>query len=167
MLKQLIEEKLSDYEMMVYFNPYFHNMKMAELFSDKEDLYYQSCGKTQFDIVNGITFSSMGMDKIVDEILAADSHIEQKEKAYMNRVEVLSTLTPHEQDILIEYFYEQYFNHNNIGSPVIDDLKVRLYFLELEFRKDRNAVREAENDRIERIKNYVPEAPEREKMIIF
>lgn len=165
--KTLIEEKLTDYEFFTLYNPYYHELKLSELYADKEDLYYQSTGRSIFDPVNGITFTAMRMDKILDEILAVDSRIEEAENAYINRVAVLDTLPAHEQDILIQYFYEQFFNHYNIQSSVIDDLKVRLYFIELDSRQDRNIQKKSENERLKRIENHVYEEPERETMIIF
>lgn len=139
-----IPEALTDYEMKTYFNPYYHQIRMEELHSDKEDLYYKSCSWTEYGDVFGVTRRSIPVENLGEKLVSLDDHIKHLERKYRKRKHMLDTVTKgwHMADMkLLDRYFRKQMAGYTIESPVLDYLKVELYERESTDRDDRTKAR--------------------------
>lgn len=133
-------DSLTDYEMKTYFNPFFHRDRMADLQADKSDLYYKSCSWTDYGDVYGITRRSISVEHLGEKLVALDSHMEQLERKYQKRKQMLDSVTKdwHMADVaLLDRYFRQQMAGYTVEAPVLDYLKVELYKRESADRDDR------------------------------
>ena len=142
-IKEVIEI-LSDYEMMIYYNPLFHDWQIKEMLADKEDLYYKSVGITDYDAVYGIQRISMSVESIAEQLVAASDNIKRTQRMFKRHRALLQAMTNDWQtaDIAI---LERYFKYQmqciNIKCDRIEQLKRDLYKHEQTDRKSRKVKR--------------------------
>ncbi|MFA7745920.1 hypothetical protein [Salinicoccus roseus] len=137
---------LSDFEMKKYYNPYFHELLIEELKSDKQDLYYKSCSWTVYDEMDGIHRQSIKVETLGEKLIALDELISAHERQYKRHRQVLHEHVKdwHKKDkaLLDAYFFNQNNNTGNIKHECIEQLKRDLYFAEHEERDERHKKRE-------------------------
>ena len=143
---QTMPEIISDYEMMIYYNPYFQQLKMAELKADKEDLYYKSCSWTVYDPQEGIHRQSIRVETLGEKLIALDELISAHERQYeRHRRLLLETVKDwHSADMkLLDTYFKQQLapTGGRIESDLIDHLKQVLYPLEKQARDAREIER--------------------------
>lgn len=137
---QTMPEIITDYELKIYYNPYFHELRMAELKADKEDLYYKSCSWTVYDEQEGIHRQSIRVETLAEKILALDELISAHERQYeRHRRLLLETVKDwHSRDIaVLDRYFKRQLTGGRIESDLIDHLKRTLYPLEQQARDDR------------------------------
>lgn len=135
-----IAEVLTDYEMKIYFNPYYYRDLIEQLEADKEDLYYKSCSWTDYDAVYGISRRSISVENLGEKLLSLDGHIKQLERKYRKRRQILSKSTKalHRADVkLLDRYFRQQMAGYTIEAPALDYLKVELYEMEQVSRSER------------------------------
>lgn len=161
-----LAEILSDYEMMRYYNPYYHEWRMQELHDDKMDLYYKSAGTTDFDAVIGIKYSSMSIERIGEGLIGIGEQIERAEGNYREHRQILNGIIKDWQDedlsLLTEYFRLQ-LSGDELIIECVEELKRTLYHIERNKRNERNKVVE-ELQRIETEKKARELKRKREKL---
>ena len=141
---QTMPEIISDYEMMIYYNPYFHQLRMAELKADKEDLYYKSCSWTVYDEQEGIHRQSIRVETLGEKLLALDELITAHERQYERHREILLKAVKdwHSEDMkLLDTYFKRQLTGGRIESDLLDHLKSALYPLEQQARDDRERTR--------------------------
>lgn len=144
-----LAETLSDYEMMILFNPYFYKWKLQELHYDKQDLYYKSAGTTDFDSVIGIKSASMSVERIGEHLIGLSEQIDRLEREYHSRRQTLEEHIQSLQRTVIDDL-ERYFKLQMSGIEItvesIEELKRELYQIEYAARNKRNKVAEKKRD---------------------
>lgn len=148
-LQSKVEEKLSDYEVLRYYNPYYYKWRMQELYEDKQDLYYKSSGTTDFDSVIGIKSASMSVEHIGEHLVGLDEQIDRLEREYRKHREILYTQIQDWQESTLDDL-NQYFKAQMRGEDLtissIEILKRSLYQIEYEERNKRNKWAEKKQD---------------------
>lgn len=142
-----ITEILTDYEMMIYYNPYYHELSMTELEADKEDLYYKSCSYTVYDQQEGIHRQSVRVETLGEKLIAIGDLISLHERQYKAHRQILLEYIKdwHSADVslLDGYFKKQLAGKDskNIESDLIDHIKRELYPQEQQARDEREQSR--------------------------
>lgn len=124
------ELKYSGYEMMIYYNPYFHKFRIEQYEESKTNLYYQ-VGHTEFDEIEGIRLRSDPVENLAIRACAITDTIDKAEKkyqAYRKDFEAhTSHLTPLQLTQVDSYFQNQIHSDEGLYFEVVEDLKEKLY----------------------------------------
>lgn len=137
-------ESLTDYEMLVLYNPYYFSEKVEQMKAEKEDLYYKSCSWTVYDQQEGIHRESISVENIVEKTIALETHIKKLGRMYKERRERLTKELEgwHRQDIeVLDTYFKRQLKGEAVDSNIIDHLKRELYPLEQQARSDRERER--------------------------
>ena len=137
-------EVLSDYEMMIYYNPLFHEWQIKEMLTDKEDLYYKSVGITDYDAIYGIQRHSMSLERLGEKLVGISDSIERTKSMFKRHRALLQDEIEgwETADIaILERYFKYQMQGINIQNERIHELKRALYDRELSDRKGRNIER--------------------------
>jgi hypothetical protein len=139
-----ITEVLSDYEMMLYYNPLFHEWQINEMQADKEDLYYKSVGITDYDAVYGIQRHSMSVERLGEKLVGISDSIERTRRMFKRHRALLQDEIKgwETADVaILERYFKYQMQGINIQNDRLHALKKTLYDRELTDRKGRNIQR--------------------------
>lgn len=140
-----ILEQMTEYEMKIYYNPFHHQSMIEDYEESITDLYYKSCGYTDFDDVFGISLRSQPVDILADKIIGLRNAKDALERKYTRHKQLLNRfmqkVTPAERQVIKRYFREQYHQDYIIQHPIIHQMKQSLYVVEHHDRKERERQR--------------------------
>lgn len=168
------EEILTDYHLLIYYNPYFFRWRINELKAELNDIYNRSASKHEYTS-DGIIVVGSSTEKLAMESAVTNDSIKNRTSEFTAHTDNLKIFMEHcstkEKKQIKRYFLSQFYRDKLLDYPVIKRMKKELYYVEVAQREERQKYWKDERLRgvREKISNYkqpVQYTIKREKIVI-